>query len=36
MDEARRKTANEVRRATIQSGLGAPLQVTRGQYKEVE
>ncbi len=36
MDEERRKTANEVRRATIQSGLGAPLQVTRGQYKEVE
>ena len=36
MDEERRKTANEVRRNTIMSGLGAPLQVTRGQYKEVE
>jgi len=36
LDEERRKTANEVRRQTIQSGLGAPLQVTRGQYKEVE
>jgi 2,3-dihydroxybiphenyl 1,2-dioxygenase len=36
MDEERRKTANEVRRKTIQSGLGAPLQITRGQYKEVE
>jgi 2,3-dihydroxybiphenyl 1,2-dioxygenase len=36
MDEERRKTANEIRRKTILSGLGAPLQVTRGQYKEVE
>jgi len=36
MDEERRKTANEVRRKTILSGLGAPLQVTRGQFKEVE
>ena len=36
MGEERRKTANEVRRKTILSGLGAPLQVTRGQYKEVE
>jgi 2,3-dihydroxybiphenyl 1,2-dioxygenase len=36
MDEERRKTANEVRRNTIMSGLGAPLQVTRGQYKEVD
>ncbi len=36
MDEERRKTANEVRHKTIMSGLGAPLQVTRGQYKEVE
>lgn len=36
LDEERRRTANEVRRATIKSGLGAPLQVTRGQYKEVE
>lgn len=36
LDEERRKTANEVRRKTIQSGLGAPLQITRGQYKEVE
>ena len=36
MDGERRKTANEIRRKTILSGLGAPLQVTRGQYKEVE
>jgi len=36
MDEERRKTANEIRRKTILSGLGAPLQVTRGQFKEVE
>jgi 2,3-dihydroxybiphenyl 1,2-dioxygenase len=36
MDEERRKTANEVRRKTILSGLGAPLQVTWGQFKEVE
>jgi catechol 2,3-dioxygenase-like lactoylglutathione lyase family enzyme len=36
MDEERRKIANEVRRKTILSGLGAPLQVTRGQFKEVE
>ena len=36
LDEERRRAANEVRRATIQSGLGAPLQVTRGQFKEVE
>ncbi|MBI3042602.1 MAG: VOC family protein [Betaproteobacteria bacterium] len=36
LDEERRRTANEVRRATILSGLGAPLQVTRGQFNEVE
>jgi len=36
MDEERRRTANEVRRATVNSGLGAPLQITRGQYNEVE
>jgi 2,3-dihydroxybiphenyl 1,2-dioxygenase len=36
LDDERRRIANEVRRKTIQSGLGAPLQVTRGQYKEVE
>ena len=36
LPEQRRRDANEVRRKTIQSGLGAPLQVTRGQYKEVE
>jgi 2,3-dihydroxybiphenyl 1,2-dioxygenase len=36
MDDERRRAANEVRRSTILSGLGAPLQVTRGQYKEVE
>ncbi len=36
MDDERRGIANEVRRKTILSGLGAPLQVTRGQFKEVE
>jgi hypothetical protein len=36
MDDERRRAANDVRRKTIQSGLGAPLQITRGQYKEVE
>ncbi|HKA40316.1 MAG TPA: VOC family protein [Burkholderiales bacterium] len=36
MDEERRRTANEVRKATVKSGLGAPLQITRGQYNEVE
>ena len=36
LDDERRKTANEIRRKTILSGLGAPLQVTRGQFKEVE
>jgi 2,3-dihydroxybiphenyl 1,2-dioxygenase len=36
MDEERRRTANEVRRKTILSGIGGPLQVTRGQFKEVE
>jgi len=36
MDEERRRTANEVRKVTVKSGLGAPLQITRGQYDEVE
>jgi 2,3-dihydroxybiphenyl 1,2-dioxygenase len=36
MDDERRRIANDVRRNTILSGLGAPLQVTRGQFKEVE
>ncbi len=36
LDEDRRRTANDVRRTTIESGLGAPLQVTRGQFNEVE
>lgn len=36
LDEERRRAANDVRRGVIQAGLGAPLQVTRGQYKEVE
>jgi len=36
LDDERRKTANEIRRKTILSGLGAPLQVTRGQFKEVD
>ena len=36
LDEERRRAANDVRRAVIKSGLGAPLQVTRGQFNEVE
>lgn len=36
MDEDRRRAANEVRRGVIKAGLGAPLQVTRGQFNEVE
>ena len=36
MDEERRRAANEVRRGVVKAGLGAPLQVTRGQYNEVE
>ena len=36
MDEERRRTANEVRRAVVKAGLGAPLQITRGQYNEVK
>jgi hypothetical protein len=36
LDEERRRNANEVRKATVKSGLGAPLQVTPGQYNEVE
>jgi 2,3-dihydroxybiphenyl 1,2-dioxygenase len=36
LPEERRREANEVRRSVIQSGLGAPVQVTRGQYNEVE
>lgn len=36
LDEGRRRNANEVRRRTILSGLGAPLQVLPGQYQEVE
>jgi len=36
LPEERRREANEVRRSVIRSGLGAPLQVTRGQYNEVE
>ena len=36
LDEDRRRIANEVRRRTVLSGLGAPLQVMRGQYREVE
>jgi len=36
LEEERRREANEVRRSVILSGLGAPLQVTRGQYNEVE
>ncbi len=36
MDEERRRAANEVRRGVIKAGLGAPLQITRGQFNEVE
>jgi 2,3-dihydroxybiphenyl 1,2-dioxygenase len=36
LPEERRREANEVRRSVILSGLGAPVQVTRGQYNEVE
>jgi len=36
LDEERRRTANDIRRSVIKAGLGAPLQVTRGQFNEVE
>jgi len=36
MDEERRRAANDVRREVVKAGLGAPLQVTRGQYTEVK
>lgn len=36
MDEERRRAANEVRRNVVKAGLGAPLQITRGQYNEVK
>jgi catechol 2,3-dioxygenase-like lactoylglutathione lyase family enzyme len=36
LDEERRRAANDARRSVIKSGLGAPLQVTRGQFNEVE
>jgi 2,3-dihydroxybiphenyl 1,2-dioxygenase len=36
MDEERRRVANEVRRTVVKAGLGAPLQITRGQYNEVK
>ena len=36
MDEERRRAANDIRRSVIKAGLGAPLQVTRGQFNEVE
>jgi hypothetical protein len=36
MDEERRRASNEVRRAVVKAGLGAPLQITRGQYNEVK
>lgn len=36
LPEERRREANDVRRRVILSGLGAPLQITRGQYDEVE
>ncbi len=36
LDEDRRRIANEARRNVVKAGLGAPLQITRGQYKEVK
>ena len=36
LDEERRRVANDIRRSVIKAGLGAPLQVTRGQFNEVE
>jgi 2,3-dihydroxybiphenyl 1,2-dioxygenase len=36
MDDERRRIANEARRAVVKAGLGAPLQITRGQYNEVK
>jgi 2,3-dihydroxybiphenyl 1,2-dioxygenase len=36
MDDERRRIANEARRAVVKAGLGAPLQITRGQYNEVQ
>ena len=36
LDEERRRAANDIRRSVIKAGLGAPLQVTRGQFNEVE
>jgi 2,3-dihydroxybiphenyl 1,2-dioxygenase len=36
MDDERRRVANEARRAVVKAGLGAPLQITRGQYNEVK
>lgn len=36
MDEEPRRIANEVRSSVVKVGLGAPLQVTHGQYNEVK
>ena len=36
MDDERRRAANEVRRTVVKAGLGAPLQITHGQYSEVK
>ena len=36
LSEERRRAANDIRRSVVMSGLGAPLQVTRGQFNEVE
>jgi len=36
LSEERRRAANDIRRSVIKAGLGAPLQVTRGQFNEVE
>ncbi len=36
MDDERRRIANDARRDVVKAGLGAPLQITRGQYNEVK
>ncbi len=35
LDDERRRVANETRRNVVKAGLGAPLQITPGQYTEV-
>lgn len=36
MDEGRRRISNEARRGVVKAGVGAPLQVRRGRFNEVE